>query len=187
MSVSISSLITAGPVSGGRLSVRDRDHHVYQLTTEFPFNRIMSAVITQTHSTDANSRGRGRRRNSNKKALGGVNADTTIVEQAPQSTISGDSDVCWICAEPVKYYSLSECNHRTCHICAIRLRALYKKTDCTFCKVIARVECNLWAQLIFIFLGSSECGYLHRFARCPVLVLHSRDYAIQGSQAFSLL
>ncbi|EJD05770.1 uncharacterized protein FOMMEDRAFT_77585 [Fomitiporia mediterranea MF3/22] len=45
-----------------------------------------------------------------------------------------DSDVCWICAEPVKFYSLSECNHRTCHVCALRLRALYKKMDCTFCK-----------------------------------------------------
>jgi hypothetical protein len=45
--------------------------------------------------------------------------------------------VCWICAEPVKYYSLSECNHRTCHVCALRLRALYRKTDCTFCKVIS--------------------------------------------------
>ncbi|KAJ7706693.1 hypothetical protein B0H17DRAFT_972658 [Mycena rosella] len=42
--------------------------------------------------------------------------------------------ICWICAEPVKYYAVSECNHRTCHVCALRLRALYKKTDCTFCK-----------------------------------------------------
>lgn len=70
------------------------------------------------------------------------NRDAEPVEQAStttttigQSETSGDLDVCWICAEPVKYYSLSECNHRTCHVCAIRLRALYKKTDCTFCKV----------------------------------------------------
>lgn len=46
-----------------------------------------------------------------------------------------DADVCWICAEPVKYYAVPECNHRTCHVCALRLRALYKKMDCTFCKV----------------------------------------------------
>ncbi|PFH48349.1 hypothetical protein AMATHDRAFT_196723 [Amanita thiersii Skay4041] len=46
----------------------------------------------------------------------------------------GGEDVCFICAEPIKYYSLSACNHRTCHVCALRLRALYKKTDCTFCK-----------------------------------------------------
>ena len=46
-----------------------------------------------------------------------------------------DGDICWICAEPVKYWSVSECNHRTCHVCALRLRALYKKMECTFCKV----------------------------------------------------
>ena len=64
-----------------------------------------------------------------------VEQESTTIIAAPQSETDGDSDVCWICAEPVKYYSLSECNHRTCHVCAIRLRALYKKTDCTFCKV----------------------------------------------------
>jgi Zinc finger, C3HC4 type (RING finger) len=46
-----------------------------------------------------------------------------------------DGTVCWICAELVKIYSISECNHRTCHVCALRLRALYKRMDCTFCKV----------------------------------------------------
>ena len=61
--------------------------------------------------------------------------ESTTIISAPQSETDADSDVCWICAEPVKYYSLSECNHRTCHVCAIRLRALYKRTDCTFCKV----------------------------------------------------
>jgi hypothetical protein len=53
----------------------------------------------------------------------------------PQQDESQDQDLCWICAEPIRYYAVSECNHRTCHVCAIRLRALYKKLDCTFCKV----------------------------------------------------
>lgn len=46
----------------------------------------------------------------------------------------GEEDLCWICAEPIKLYSVGPCNHRTCHICAIRLRALYKVQECTFCK-----------------------------------------------------
>jgi len=47
-------------------------------------------------------------------------------------------DVCHICAESMdkKAYAVAECNHRTCHSCALRLRALYKRLDCTFCKVI---------------------------------------------------
>ncbi|GAA6030555.1 hypothetical protein JCM8097_006203 [Rhodosporidiobolus ruineniae] len=44
------------------------------------------------------------------------------------------SNICFICAEPVQYWSLGECSHRTCHTCSIRLRALYKKKECTFCK-----------------------------------------------------
>ncbi|KAF8837599.1 hypothetical protein BDN67DRAFT_972749 [Paxillus ammoniavirescens] len=58
------------------------------------------------------------------------------VNAASEAAEGGDDGVvCWICAEPVKYYSLSSCNHRTCHVCALRLRALYKKLECTFCKV----------------------------------------------------
>ncbi|KAI0636519.1 hypothetical protein C8Q77DRAFT_1154456 [Trametes polyzona] len=54
--------------------------------------------------------------------------------EAADSSAVDEGALCWICAEPVKYWSVSECNHRTCHVCALRLRALYKKTECTFCK-----------------------------------------------------
>ncbi|KAI5124372.1 hypothetical protein M0805_008975 [Coniferiporia weirii] len=60
---------------------------------------------------------------------------TSTPSAANTETVEGEeADVCWICAEPVKFYSLSQCNHRTCHVCALRLRALYKKMECTFCK-----------------------------------------------------
>ncbi|KAI6138107.1 hypothetical protein BKA82DRAFT_4250547 [Pisolithus tinctorius] len=58
---------------------------------------------------------------------------TKDTHEASQTEVS-DAAVCFICAEPVKYYSVSACNHRTCHVCALRLRALYKRLDCTFCK-----------------------------------------------------
>ncbi|WWC90552.1 uncharacterized protein L201_005488 [Kwoniella dendrophila CBS 6074] len=45
-----------------------------------------------------------------------------------------DDDVCFICAEPITFWSVGVCGHRTCHVCAVRLRTFYKKTDCTFCK-----------------------------------------------------
>jgi hypothetical protein len=31
--------------------------------------------------------------------------------------------------------SVAPCNHRTCHICALRLRALYKTKACAHCRV----------------------------------------------------
>lgn len=46
-----------------------------------------------------------------------------------------EPETCYICAEPIKYFVLGTCSHRTCHVCSLRLRALYKKKECTFCKV----------------------------------------------------
>ncbi|KAG6860250.1 hypothetical protein C0995_013700 [Termitomyces sp. Mi166 len=88
------------------------------------------------------NRGRGGRSNSKAPAAAPPSEPETkekepekiLEEVAPSADASEDADVCWICAEPVKYYSVSQCNHRTCHVCALRLRALYKKLDCTFCK-----------------------------------------------------
>nr|XP_031863964.1 uncharacterized protein CI109_000608 [Kwoniella shandongensis]KAA5531036.1 hypothetical protein CI109_000608 [Kwoniella shandongensis] len=45
-----------------------------------------------------------------------------------------DEDICFICAEPITFWSVGVCGHRTCHVCAVRLRTFYKKNDCTFCK-----------------------------------------------------
>ena len=44
-------------------------------------------------------------------------------------------EVCFICASPVVHNSIAPCNHRTCHICALRLRALYKTRACAHCRV----------------------------------------------------
>jgi E3 ubiquitin-protein ligase ZNF598 len=63
-------------------------------------------------------------------------------EQAPQVAVQRASDkpeteteVCFICASPVVHNSVAPCNHRTCHICALRMRALYKTKDCAHCRV----------------------------------------------------
>lgn len=119
----------------------------------------MSTVVQQPQSRQQNST-----RGSRKNRRGGNRSQTTptakVDSAAPATDLqvvttttaenptmdgaqaASDADeaaVCWICAEPVKYYSVSECNHRTCHVCALRLRALYKKMECTFCKVRAVV------------------------------------------------
>lgn len=46
-----------------------------------------------------------------------------------------EAEVCFICASPVIHNSVAPCNHRTCHICALRLRALYKTRACAHCRV----------------------------------------------------
>ena len=54
-----------------------------------------------------------------------------------------ETEVCFICASPVVHHSVAPCNHRTCHICALRLRALYKTRACAHCRVSpSSVHCS---------------------------------------------
>ena len=46
-----------------------------------------------------------------------------------------EAEICFICASDVVYQCLTPCNHRTCHICGLRMRALYKNNDCAHCRV----------------------------------------------------
>ncbi|KAL6301834.1 hypothetical protein BKA93DRAFT_447316 [Sparassis latifolia] len=112
-----------------------------------------SATGTATQTRSAGQRGRrGRGRGGNRRAPQDAGKGT-VAQRAPSEEAASpvkvadnsdksaeavdqvdDAVVCWICAEQVKYWSVSECNHRTCHVCALRLRALYKKLECTFCK-----------------------------------------------------
>lgn len=48
-----------------------------------------------------------------------------------------EGELCFICASPVSHYSVAPCNHRTCHICSLRLRALYKTKACAHCRTEA--------------------------------------------------
>lgn len=52
-----------------------------------------------------------------------------------------EAEVCFICASPVIHNSIAPCNHRTCHICALRLRALYKTRACAHCRVSVSHTC----------------------------------------------
>ncbi|TAQ91303.1 hypothetical protein B7494_g272 [Chlorociboria aeruginascens] len=45
-----------------------------------------------------------------------------------------EAEVCFICASTVVHISVAPCNHRMCHICALRMRALYKGRDCPHCR-----------------------------------------------------
>lgn len=57
------------------------------------------------------------------------------VKDQTQGGEDEEAEVCFICASPVVHTSVAPCNHRTCHICALRLRALYKTRACAHCRV----------------------------------------------------
>ena len=58
--------------------------------------------------------------------------NTTLGETQQEGDV--DAETCWICASTVVHNSVAPCNHRTCHICSLRLRALYKTKACAHCR-----------------------------------------------------
>lgn len=95
-------------------------------------------------SAGANGSGGGSKRpRAPKKASSNNQSESTAESQVPQQQqrirrdyeppFEPSDEHCFICAEPVSIFALPPCNHRTCHVCSVRLRALYKKTACTFC------------------------------------------------------
>lgn len=66
-----------------------------------------------------------------------VEGEVASKQQDNQATeeAADDAEVCFICASPVVHTAVAPCNHRTCHICALRLRALYKTRACAHCRV----------------------------------------------------
>lgn len=58
----------------------------------------------------------------------------TIVKPSVEEAVDDDAEVCFICASPVQHTAIAPCNHRTCHICSIRMRALYKTKACAHCR-----------------------------------------------------
>lgn len=49
----------------------------------------------------------------------------------------GNGGDCFICANTILYSSVAPCKHVTCHICSLRMRALYKNKKCPHCRVSA--------------------------------------------------
>jgi hypothetical protein len=58
-----------------------------------------------------------------------------VPASAPADGEENDAEICFICASPIQHTAVTPCNHRTCHICSLRLRALYKVKTCAHCRV----------------------------------------------------
>ncbi|OAX82909.1 hypothetical protein ACJ72_02734 [Emergomyces africanus] len=73
----------------------------------------------------------GDRLTGDAKHAEGESADATAAATMGEEA---DGEVCFICASNIDHTAVAPCNHRTCHICALRLRALYKTKACAHCR-----------------------------------------------------
>lgn len=84
------------------------------------------------------------RKKPNRKGAGGYKNNKKAQEDAGVETKKGllhheddeidDMDQCDICAEKIVYAAYTPCNHKTCHKCLLRQRALYEKQGCLVCR-----------------------------------------------------
>ncbi|OAL18556.1 hypothetical protein AYO22_10533 [Fonsecaea multimorphosa] len=58
-------------------------------------------------------------------------------ENDKEPELAEEAELCFICASPIEHVSIAPCNHQTCHICSLRLRALYKTRACAHCRTEA--------------------------------------------------
>ncbi|KAG0314899.1 hypothetical protein BGZ99_007779 [Dissophora globulifera] len=61
-------------------------------------------------------------------------SDSRVSASAVEDDDSVEQHSCFICTENIVIFAVSDCNHRTCHLCSLRLRALYKTKNCAYCK-----------------------------------------------------
>ena len=71
------------------------------------------------------------------EAASNIQGDLNVLrsDAEQRQEVDDEREVCFICASPIDHTSIAPCNHQTCHICALRLRALYKTRACAHCRV----------------------------------------------------
>ncbi|KAI0536672.1 hypothetical protein GGR58DRAFT_514380 [Xylaria digitata] len=99
-----------------------------------------------TNAQSGRGGGRGGHSSSTSISASGPLPENSLPAAQVQPTSGGKADdegedveaeVCFICASPVIHQSVAPCNHRTCHICALRMRALYKNKECAHCRTVS--------------------------------------------------
>ncbi|KAI9263220.1 hypothetical protein BDA99DRAFT_438441 [Phascolomyces articulosus] len=104
-----------------------------------------SSAATKKTNNNNNRRKRPENKSNDNKELKSVEEPSKEEKEKKESSDNEGSDnddasseasgdLCFICTEPIVTYAVGNCDHRTCHLCALRLRALYKTKNCALCK-----------------------------------------------------
>ncbi|KAI9199743.1 uncharacterized protein BJ171DRAFT_201996 [Polychytrium aggregatum] len=85
-------------------------------------------------AADSSPANQGRSRNNARAAAAPPPVPVPEDDSDSSSESDSEEELCIICADPISWYAVGECNHRVCHMCSLRLRALYKINSCSYCK-----------------------------------------------------
>ena len=107
---------------------------------------VMAGTDNQSTQSSYRAEGRGKGRRQGRRqsagetgaALPNAPSQQAVGVPSPEAQkvhTADDTDLCFICANPIKFTSITPCNHKSCHVCALRMRALYENKDCPHCRV----------------------------------------------------
>lgn len=138
-----------GPVDRGNGTFRNKSQHGRRISG--PENRPSPSIPPPSGLDGGGSFGDRLTEDAEKEEGEG------LPQQQDQKEDDVEAEVCFICASPVVHNSVAPCNHRTCHICALRLRALYKTRACAHCRVSNSLSCVLY---MFADLAQTESPFV---------------------------
>lgn len=99
---------------------------------EAKFKKTTMNVDKEAAAQRQESSGKGKEVEGRAPAADGSKPASGDEEEDADAGLFG---LCDLCATPIEVLALSPCNHQMCHICALRMRALYKSRECPHCRV----------------------------------------------------
>lgn len=114
----------------------------------------MSTKAKPKTTTNAGNKNQNPRKNNGKQSNKQVKkpvVKNSQEEEGSSSSEEEDGELCFICTEPIKTFAVAQCDHRTCHKCSLRLRALYDTRNCAYCKVSKQMNwlCSTDVKILY--------------------------------------
>lgn len=95
--------------------------------------RKQPVASSTTRKPPASGKARGNHSNNNSNATGTQDA----TDAADAADASDSAELCLLCADPIKYYAVGECNHTgMCSKCFMRMRMILHDKACPMCKTV---------------------------------------------------
>ncbi|KAI5820821.1 hypothetical protein BZA77DRAFT_222168, partial [Pyronema omphalodes] len=85
---------------------------------------------------------RGNRKGAKKGKVGGgggsngerASGPQKVCADNKQASVMDGGRTCDVCGDVVRYSAITPCNHSTCHVCSLRMRALFRNKACVICR-----------------------------------------------------
>lgn len=104
-------------------------------TTPTPANNINNTSPSKGKARAPSPQSQSKQQTPQPPAQAPSTTAKAVTKDGDNAEEEEEEEDCFLCASEGLIWALPECGHKTCHVCSMRMRALFKNFDCTFCKV----------------------------------------------------